>query len=68
MIHIVPLVSKESRKLEVDHLYINLMSKMQLLLARTNDLHASYKLLGLLLGGQSLNKGIEALIAILLLF
>lgn len=68
MIHIVPLVSKESRKLEVDHLYINLMSKMQLLLARTNDLQASYNLLGLLLGGQSLNKGIEALIAILLLF
>lgn len=68
MIHIVPVAFKESSNLEVDHLYINLTSKMQQLLKKTNDLQASCNLFDLLLEDQSQKKDTEALIVILHLF
>ncbi len=57
MILIVPLVSRESNKLEVDLLFINSINKMQSLLRKIRDSLASWNLSGLLSEDQYLKKG-----------
>lgn len=59
MILIVPLVSRESNKLEVGLLFINSMNKMQSLLRKIRDLLASWNLSGLLSENRYLKKGKE---------